>query len=158
VSWYLGVRAARARTETQRELPARRAGGEGLLRHLRASVGRRVTLLWRCGAGVASTTGWILKADADAVEVRGAVPTYAEPGRPWRPGRPPVRPLELNTVIPTPSVCALVEGVPRGRRAAVALQLPGPAGAVALLRAVLPPPAGGAAAGDARRVRLAPGA
>ncbi len=95
----------------------------GLAASLRSCVGRRVTLLWRCGPAVASTTGWIVKAEGGVVEVRGAMRTLAEAvGRVFRRG---TSVIELNTVIPARSVCALIEDVPRGVQVAVPLYLPG---------------------------------
>jgi hypothetical protein len=94
----------------------------GLLGALRANVGRRVTLFWRCGPAVGSTTGWIVKADGDVVEVRGAVRTFSEAlGRAIRRSGGVV---ELNTVIPVRQVCALVEDVPRGVHVGIPLYVP----------------------------------
>ncbi len=125
LSWY----QAQAPADADPPLPAPPAfrtplaSPAGLPGSLGAYVGRRVTLLWRCGPAVASTTGWVVKAEGGVVEVRGAMRTFAEAvGRVFRRG-PSV--LELNTVIPARSVCALVEDVPRGLQVAVPLYLPG---------------------------------
>lgn len=160
MSWFWDTYAQQAtdaspsRPDTDRQ-PAR-PRRRGLGASLAEQVGRRVTLLWRCGPAVATATGWIVKVDRNVVEIRGAVRMLSEAA--GRMSRRPGSVAELNTVVPLRSVCGWIEDVPRGVRALIPLQFgPGRRSAAASQAAAVGAVAAGSATASAPGPRTGSG-
>lgn len=90
---------------------------EDLRHELWENKGHRVTVIWECNYGVLCSTGILVEVGADFVEVRGAVPTFAE--RMSFSECDDLAGCELETVIPLARVCGVVEDVPPCRKAGV---------------------------------------
>ena len=87
-----------------------------LMEELAEHVGVRVTVIWHCDGAIACSTGEIIEVGRDFVEVHGLVPTFDECGP-----CDDLKDCELDTVIPLDRVCAVVECVPKRRKAGVPL-------------------------------------